>query len=144
MKKIIFCGLIFLCSCCTIFAQDINIEKLIYAISMVESKGNPKAVNKSGSCVGLLQMKTIAVDDCNLYLKSKGSKKRYSYEDRYDANKSIEMFHLIQERYKNYKSYRSKTQIEHMIRLWNGGCGYTISGTQNYYNKVISIYIKDI
>lgn len=139
LKKIyVIIGMILLSINC--FGEDVDVERLLDAISHVESRGNPNAVNKSGSCVGLLQIKTILVDDCNFYLKSKGSTKRYTYNDRYSAEKSKEMFYIIQERYKNYKPYRSKSKIEHMIRLWNGGCGYTISGTQSYYEKVMYVY----
>ena len=54
------------------------------------------------------------------------------------------MFLLIQQRYKNFKTNRSQTQIEHMIRLWNGGCGYNLTSTQTYYEKVIKLYNKSL
>ena len=34
-----------------------------------------------------MQIKKLVVDDCNEYLKLKGSKKRFTYQDRYDVNK---------------------------------------------------------
>ena len=120
----------------------INMTNLIEALITVESNGNPYALSKDSTCVGVLQIKEIVVDDCNEYLKIKGINKRYSYEDRYNRNKSIEMFYLIQERYRNFRTERSETYIEHMIRLWNGGCGYYLKSTQSYYEKVISIYTK--
>lgn len=126
----------------TIIDTKVNMEKLIDALIKVESNGNPNAISPCGTCVGVLQIKTVVVDDCNEYLKMKGKSKRYTYKDRFDKKKSIEMFYLIQERYRNFNSSRSKSDIEHMIRLWNGGCGYKIKATQKYYDKVMKFYNK--
>lgn len=109
-------------------------DKLIDAIITVESGGNPRAIG--GSSVGILQITPIAVRECNNILKAKGSKKRYTYNDRYDIKKSKEMFMLIQEK------YNPERNIEKAIRLWNGGPGYTIRGTQKYLNKVMKILKK--
>lgn len=119
--------------------KSTNIEslwpnKLIDAIIYVESRGNPRA--KGGCSVGILQITPIAVRECNNILKAKGSKKRYTYSDRYDVEKSKEMFMLIQEK------YNPGRDIEKAIRLWNGGPGYTIKGTQKYFNKVMKILKK--
>lgn len=159
MRKLYFIVLLF-CSMClnaqnqndtvkdnrntliTMTDDNIQYDQLIKALISIESKGNPNAISRDGSCVGILQIKKIVVKDCNEYLKMKGIKKKYSYNDRFNADKSIEMFYLVQERYKNYKRYRSKSQIEHAIRLWNGGCNYSLKKTQNYFKKVINEYNK--
>lgn len=158
MRKLYFIVLLF-CSMC-IFAQnqndtvknnrdslitvtnEIQQEMLLQAIINIESNGNPNAISKDGSCVGILQIKKVVVNDCNEYLKSKGKKKRYSYKDRLDSIKSKEMFYLIEERYRNYKRYRSSSLLEHSIRLWNGGCNYSKHKTQTYFKKVINEYNK--
>ena len=49
-------------------------EPLMEAISQVESEGNAKARN--GNCCGAMQIKPILVEDCNLILRSRGSKKK--------------------------------------------------------------------
>lgn len=123
-----------------VVSESYDVNKLIQSIIQIESKGNTKAVSKDGNCVGVMQIKKIVVDDCNEFLKMKGKSKRYTYNDRYDKDKSIEMFLLIKERYQNYKKNRSKSDIEHIIRVWNGGCGYTLSKTEEYYQKVINVY----
>lgn len=120
--------------------ENDNIEKLIEAIIHVESGGNITEVSSDGECVGILQIKKIVVDDCNQYLKAKGLKKRFTYSDRFNKEKSIEMFLLVQERYKNFKRFRSNSEIEHMIRLWNGGCNYSRKRTDIYYKKVMKVY----
>ena len=125
----------------TITCNDtVDMEKLISAIMYVESKNVENSISNDGTCVGIMQIKKIVVDDCNEYLKMKKNKKRYTYNDRLNKEKSIEMFYLIQERYKNYKRSRCDSDIEHMIRVWNGGCNYKKNKTQDYYLKVMKIY----
>lgn len=102
--------------------------RVLKAIAYVESKNDPKAV--SGDQVGLLQIRPIMVKDCNRILAKRGSSKRYSLRDRYNPVKSREMFVLYQ------SHYNPKGNIERAIRLWNGGSGYSVNGTQSYYNKV--------
>jgi len=63
----------------------------LQAIIWVESRGNEKAVGK-GDCVGILQLTKIYVNEANRLLGFK----KYSYDDRFDSLKSIEMFTLIQ------------------------------------------------
>ena len=123
----------------TVCDTNVNMDKLIKALIHVESRGNANAISKDGTCVGALQIKKIVVDDCNLYLKNQ----KYKYEDRLNKDKSIEMFKIIQKRYKNFKRYRSNSDLEHMIRLWNGGCNYNVKSTQSYYEKVMNIYYQN-
>lgn len=149
MRKFIFLFLITLITFCSNISSKttngpVNINLLIESLITVESNGIENSISKDSNCIGVLQIKKIIVDDCNEYLLSKGIKKQFNYDDRYNKEKSIEMFHLIQERYRNYKTHRSKTHIEHMIRLWNGGCGYNIKSTQDYYNKVMVVYTKKV
>lgn len=109
--------------------------KLINAVAQVESGGNPKVVNAAG-CAGLLQITKICVRQCNIWLKQEGSTKRYTYNDRFDPEKSKEMFRLVQ-KYQN-----PHNDIEKAIRLWNGGPNYSKRGTEGYYRKVMRIYKK--
>ena len=106
------------------------------AIIQVESKGNPKAHNKNGDCAGILQITPGLVKQCNTWLKAKKSKKRYTLADRYNVKKSKEMFVMVQ----NY--YNKSNNVEKAIRVWNGGPGYTLKGTNEYYRKVMKYYKK--
>lgn len=81
--------------------------------------------------MGVLQITPIAVRECNNILKRRGSEKRYTLEDRFDIDKSKEMFYLIQSK------YNPTNDIEKAIRLWNGGPNYTQRGTEAYYKKVL-------
>ena len=136
MRRILFIILTFLCISINTYGNS-KWTPIIESIIYIESKGNPNAISKCGNCVGAMQIKKIVVDDCNEYLKLKGSKKRFTYQDRYNVSKSKEMFLLIQER------YNKTNNIEKGIKIWNGGCGYYKSQkltkqSNDYYKKVIS------
>ncbi|MBQ9669272.1 MAG: lytic transglycosylase domain-containing protein [Prevotella sp.] len=99
------------------------------AIIQVESEGNPRAV--SGNSAGAMQITPILVRECNDILKARGSKKQYTLDDRFDVEKSKEMFLLIQ-------SQHNKTNdVERAIRSWNGGPRYSVRATNRYYQKVL-------
>ena len=104
------------------------------AIIQVESKGNPKAYNPKGDCAGILQITPGLVKQCNIWLQAKKSKKRYTLTDRYDVKKSKEIFVMVQ------SYYNKSNNVEKAIRIWNGGPGYTIKGTNGYLKKVMKYY----
>ena len=104
-------------------------NKLIDAIAHFESKGNARAVN--GQYVGLLQISPVLVRECNNILKARGESKRYTLKDRYNAEKSREMFAIIQ------SHHNPSNSIERAIRMWKGGIGFSIRKTQNYVNRVL-------
>ena len=121
----------------TAFAADINLEKkwgpVIMAISQVESEGNAKAVSKNGLYVGFLQISKILVRECN----NIAGYKKYTYNDRYDRQKSIDMFIDYMER------HNPEGNMERAIRLWNSGdrnCMSRKSRTEGYYRRVMSKY----
>ena len=107
-------------------------SKVINAIVKVESRGNASA--KSKDCVGILQIRPILVAVCTEYLPMKGKKKRYTLADRLSPQKSKEMFILYQKR------YNPTNNVEKAIRLWNGGCGYSVTKTEIYFQKVMKYY----
>ena len=109
-------------------------SKIMNAIIQVESRGNAKAHNPNGDCAGILQITPILVKQCNIWLKDQKSKKRYTLKDRYDVEKSKEMFIMIQEH------YNPSHNAEKAIRLWNGGPNYSVKKTNGYYKKVMKYY----
>ena len=133
-KKVILVVLLTLPISVTAQNESYDWNKVIDAIIKVESKGNSSA--KSKDCVGILQIRPILVADCNEYLQMKKSKKRYSLSDRLSSKKSKEMFILYQKR------YNQTNNVEKAIRLWNGGCGYSVAKTEAYYQKVMKHYNK--
>lgn len=102
------------------------------AITWVESGGNSRAV--SGKSCGAMQITPCAVQQCNIILKQRGEKKRYTLNDRFSVQKSREMFILIQ------SYYNPTNNVEKAIRIWNGGPRYSVRSTQRYYNRVMRAY----
>lgn len=125
----------------TLFVNGANAQerttdysKLINAIGQVESGMNDKAI--SGGHAGFLQISKICVEDCNRINKMKGKTTRYTLQDRFDHEKSIEMFYIIQE------FYNKDNDIDYAILLWNEGCSAMKKPKRqtNYYNKVMKHY----
>ena len=107
-----------------------NWNPVMDAIIQVESGGDPKAV--SGNSVGAMQITPILVKDCNIILKKRNSKLRYTLADRYSLEKSKEMFLLIQ------SFHNPENSVEKAIRAWNGGPKYSVRATNRYYKKVMN------
>ena len=103
---------------------------IINAIMEVESNGRDNAYNASEDAVGCLQIRQTMVNDVNRILARQGSDLRYTYDCRWDRNKSIEMFNI-------FIDYYGLTSAEEMARCWNGGPrGINNPYTLGYWNKV--------
>jgi hypothetical protein len=112
----------------------IKMSNLTEAIIQVESVGNDSAYNKSEDAVGCLQIRPIMVREVNRLLKKRKNPKRYTLLNRWDRQKSIEMFLVFT---KNISKFEAKA------RCWNGGPkGMTKSSTIKYWNKVNTILTK--
>jgi len=111
-----------------------NVDVLVDALIMVESRGNDSAVGDrhlSEPSVGVLQIRPIMVREVNRILKLKGTDHRYKLKDRWDRNKSIEMFMIWKEFHHNDSDFES------IARSWNGGSkGPTNPKTLKYWEKV--------
>ena len=135
--KIIF-ALMMLLNCSTFYVKaqntTVNYNRLITAIGTVESGLNDKA--KSGVHAGFLQISKGCVTECNRINKIKGVSTRYTLQDRFNHQKSIEMFWIIQ------KLYNSKLDIDYMVLLWNEGNSAMKKPKRKtrYYKKVMKVY----
>jgi len=111
-----------------------EITSLIDALIIVESQGNDSAVGDTHlnePSIGVLQIRPIMVKEVNRILKMKGTKHRYKMSDRWDREKSIEMFRIWQEFHHNDSNY------EEIARSWNGGPkGPKNPKTYSYWKKV--------
>ena len=113
----------------------INEDQFINALIQVESRGNDSAIGdrhiKGGEAVGALQIRPIMVREVNRILKLKKSKIRFKMTDRFDRDKSIEMFTIWKE------FHHDDSDFETIARNWNGGPnGYKKSRTEKYWAKV--------
>ena len=115
--------------------RDFDWSPVMEAIIEVESNGNHRA--KNGNQVGAMQITPILVEDCNAILKQRKSTKRFKLADRFNIQKSKEMFLLIQ------SWYNPENNVEKVIRSWNGGVNYSVKRTQRYFEKVMNILQKD-
>ena len=112
--------------------ERFNWDRVIEAIIQVESRGNPNAYNPNGDCCGILQIRQVLVRDVNRIL----GYEKYSLQDRFDAEKSKEMFRIIQ------SYYNKKNDINLAIRMWNVGtiAIYDKKKGVSYYQKVMKVY----
>ena len=108
-------------------------QKVVIGMIQVESNGNDSAYNKSEEAVGCLQIRPIMVREVNRILKKQGKEHRFKMKDRWDRNKSLDMFWV----WKDYHHPNSEDEV--IARNWNGGPnGYIKKSTEKYWEKVSS------
>ena len=107
-----------------------SFKNLLDAIIQVESNNNDNAYHKGEDAVGCLQIRQTMVNDINRILIKKKSYVRYSYKDRWNRQKSVEMMVL-------YCNYYNLKKSEEIARCWNGGPrGINNPATISYWKKV--------
>jgi hypothetical protein len=110
---------------------ELKIKPLIEALILVESGGNDSAYCKKEEAVGCLQIRPIMLKECNRVLELQNSNKRYKLRDRWSREKSIEIFHIINQ------FHNKEATHEEIARFWNGGPKWSDkSGTKRYWSKV--------
>ena len=118
-------------------------KSLVEAMIQVESGGNDSIIGDKhiigGEAVGCLQIRPIMVREINRQLKRNGFEPRFTMDDRYSRDKSIEMFNVYVELL--HKSHSD----EHIARNWNGGPkGYKRKSTEKYWAKIQREMVKDL
>ena len=110
-------------------------DLLLEAMIVVESNGNDSCIgdrNLGRPSVGCLQIRPIMVREVNRILRKQKIKKKYTLNDRYSRNKSIEMFYI----WRDY--HHSEDSDEVIARCWNGGPkGWKKKSTRYYWIKVV-------
>lgn len=115
-----------------------DLEDLIEAMVWVESEGNPTAYAKRENAAGVLQIRPIMVNEVNRILNKNKDDRFYTLDDRWDRDKSIEMFYVFVDYYHKESSY------EKIARCWNGGpTGLQKKQTKRYWKKVRNTLNKD-
>ena len=101
------------------------------AIEWVESRGNHLAYNKRTDAAGCMQIRPIMVEDVNRILRHQGKVQQYTTTDRFDCEKSHEMFWIYTSHYSGGASR------EVIARRWYGGPdGDEESNTYGYWQLV--------
>ena len=125
--------LLMLCLACSALPARAGLWE---AVCAVESNGNPRAVGDRGAdgvyrAAGIAQIWAITVKDINRFAGT-----RYTLNDRFDPEKSRQMFRLYTEHYAKGKSDEVKA------RIWNGGpnamkaTGKKLANLNAYYAKI--------
>ena len=109
--------------------QDQDWMNFVEAVIWKESRGDASAIGDSGKAVGVLQIHPIMVREANRIMDlKKEDKAHYTYNDRYDRQKSIEIFNIVQ-------GYHNKERdFAKALDIWNHG------HPASYYNDIISKY----
>ena len=104
---------------------------IISALIYVESRGNDSAYNDSENAAGCLQIRPIMVREVNRILKKTGREERFDLDDRWDREKSLQMFNI-------WREYHHPNSTDEVIaRNWNGGPnGFNKESTLKYWKKV--------
>jgi len=107
---------------------------LFIAAAWQESYFNPKAYNYKEDAAGIVQIRLCVLEDLKQF---KG--KNYSKQDRFDVNKSFEIFCSytklwIDRRHLNDTAYNR-------ARIWNGGaCAYKSKAAKLYAERLVVKY----
>lgn len=108
-------------------------EAIVAAIMAVESNNDILAYNSGEDAVSLLQIRKCVVDDLNDILYGY---KKYTYKDRWNREKAIQMFWEYQ------SLWNKNVHLESCARIWNGGPrGESKSSTDGYYAKVFEKFL---
>ena len=121
---------------------ELKINHLVQALIQVESTGRDNITGDhhlgKNFAAGSLQIRPVMLREVNRILKLQKKSKRFKLSDRYDRQKSIEMFHIWRE------YHHQNSSFEKIIRNWNGGPkGYLRKSTKNHWIKTQKI-LNDI
>ena len=109
----------------------LDVEPLIQAMIMVESRGNDSAYHKGEKAAGCLQIRPIMDREVNRILGIQNSELEYTLEDRWSREKSIEMFHIVN------NHHNKNSRYEEIARAWNGGPNWAEKSlTKRYWKRV--------
>lgn len=107
-----------------------NKQAILKRIIHIESKGNVNAHNLREDAVGVLQIRPIMVEELNRI----AGYKKYSLQDRWDREISIQMFTDFQNK------YNPTWDEEQACKKWNGGPkGMDKETTKEYYKKYLNL-----
>ncbi len=119
--------------------MDRLIEIALPIIALLESGGDPNALNEREDAVGILQIRPICLRDVNENLRE-GPK--FSLYDRRDPELSAKMFRAYIDWYLVVvPSERPEATIEKIARIWNGGpSGPSKQSTASYGMKAVKLF----
>ena len=112
-------------------------DDFVEAVIYVESRGSDDAYNVKEKAAGCLQIRPIMVREVNRKLKKWNAPFRYTLDDRWNREKSIEMFEIMAEQIPLYGDETFMEFAEVVARKWNGGGqGHKKESTIAYWERV--------
>jgi hypothetical protein len=113
-------------------AQGQVSDRLLAALTQVESNGNARAVGDSGRAKGSLQIWQVVCIDVN---RAYGT--AYVHDDAFDVAKARDICRKYLDLYATPKRLGRAVTDEDRARIWNGGpSGWKKSSTLKYWAKV--------
>lgn len=106
------------------------IEMLLPILAIIESGNDCNAIGDEGQSIGILQIKQITVDDANRINELRKDARRYTYQDRFDKDKSFEICRIILTEYGNKLPKEEQTMIN-LGQIWNRGFASYRQGARN-------------
>ena len=101
-----------------------QLNRLLTAFIMQESRGNAMAYNKPEGAAGILQIRKIMLDHINAI-----SGKNFTMNDRFDPKKSKEMFIIVMNK------HNPDYDLKKAALTWNGR-GKDGKGSARYYREI--------
>ena len=114
----------------------INWNHFVSAVIYIESRGDSLAYNTKEKAVGVLQIRPIMLREVNRVLRKNKVPGKYVLQDRYNRQKSIEMFDIMAEQV-NQDGLSQMQFFEIVARRWNGGRrGDKKKATIKYWERI--------
>jgi len=139
MARITLVAVLLACSALSSAAGATPSDSLWQAITHVESRGDAGAYNAREGAAGVAQIRPVALRDVNRIARLGGREIRFSARDRFDPEKSREMWGLYLAHYgKHYRKQTGRSPTDEIYaRIWNGGpSGWAKPTTRGYWDRV--------
>jgi len=120
-----------------ILEHKITWDDFVNAVIYVESRGNDSAYHKKEKAVGCLQIRPIMVREVNRILRKHKVNLKFEMDDRWNRQKSIDMFDIMAEEVECCLGLSQLEFFEIVARKWNGGPrGHKKKSTKIYWERV--------
>jgi len=100
---------------------DVDTDKVLSAIRIVESNNNPDAVGDSGNAIGVYQIWDSYWKDACTYSDNDDLRISDGWDSCYDVEYADKVVHTYMKRYANEKRLGREVTMEDIARIHNGG-----------------------
>ena len=112
-------------------------DDFVNAVIYVESRGNDSAYHKKEKAVGCLQIRPIMVREVNRVLRKHKVNLKFEMNDRWNRQKSIDMFDIMAEEVECCLGLTQLEFFEIVASKWTGGPrGHNKQSTEIYWERI--------